>query len=127
MEQHQVHVWENTYQMEPKHEQKFLPSKVTEIIDEVMTKKLADREYDPDMAKTWTLELCNEIKAAVKAHGSIPRHKIICQVVIGEAAGQGMRVVSKCLWDVNVDNWASFSFKSPTMFAVGMVFGCYYE
>jgi hypothetical protein len=28
----QVHVWENTYQMEPKDEQKFLPSKVREII-----------------------------------------------------------------------------------------------
>ena len=47
----------------------------------------------------------------------------ICQVVIGEAAGQGMRVVSKCLWDTNVDNWASFSYKTPTLFAVGMVFG----
>ena len=31
MEQHQVHVWENTYQMEPKEDQKFLPSKVTEL------------------------------------------------------------------------------------------------
>ena len=39
----------------------------------------------------------------------------ICQVVIGEAAGQGMRVVSKCLWDTNVDNWASFSYKTPTV------------
>jgi len=83
-----VHVWENTYQMEPKDDQKFLPSKVTEIIDKVMTDKLADREYDADHAKVWTLELCNEIKTAVKQHASIPRHKIICQVVIGEAAGQ---------------------------------------
>ena len=51
MEQHQVHVWENTYQMEPKEDQKFLPSKITEIIDQVMAAKLADKEYDADLAK----------------------------------------------------------------------------
>ena len=47
----QVHVWENTYQLAPKEDQKFLPSKVTEIIDKVMSEKLGDKEYDPDMAK----------------------------------------------------------------------------
>ncbi len=51
MEQHQVHVWENTYQMEPKDDQKFLPSKITEIVDQVMAAKLADKEYDADQAK----------------------------------------------------------------------------
>mmetsp|Transcript_35666 Transcript_35666/g.85850 ORF Transcript_35666/g.85850 Transcript_35666/m.85850 type:complete len:129 (-) Transcript_35666:94-480(-) len=121
-----IHVWENTYIMEPKDDEKFLPSKVTDVIDKVMTEKLKDKVYNPDDAKIYTLDLCNEIKQAVKEL-NIPRYKVIVQVVIGENAGQGIRVASKCLWDVTADNWASFSFKNQTLFAVGMVFGCYYE
>lgn len=122
----QVHVWENTYIMEPKDEEKFLPSKVTEIIESALTEKLKDKEYNAEDSKQWTLELCNEIKQSVKEL-DIPRYRVIVQVVIGENSGQGIRVASKCLWDTSADNWASFSYKNPSLFAVAMVFGCYYE
>lgn len=122
-----LHVWENTYIMAPKDDEKFLPSKVTAVIDKVMTDKLKDKTYAPDDAKIWTLDLCNEIKQSVRTELNIPRYNVIVQVVIGEHAGQGVRIASKCLWDVNADNWASFSFRNQTLFAVGMVFGCYYE
>jgi len=122
----QVHVWENTYIMEPKDEEKFLPSKVTEIVEAALTEKLKDKDYNAEDSKQWTLELCNEIKQSVKEL-NIPRYKVIVQVVIGENSGQGIRVASKCLWDTSSDNWASFSYKNPSLFAVAMVFGCYYE
>merc|ERR1712066_1175722 len=105
---------------------KFLPSKVTGVIERVMTEYFRDKEYSAEDAKTWTLELSNDIKAAVKEL-NIPRYKIIVQVVIGEQASQGLRVASKCLWDVTSDNWASYTFQNNSLFAVGMVFGCYYE
>ena len=128
MEQHQVHVWENTFQMGPKDDQVFLPSRITKIVEEIIDSKLKDKEYQEAEAKQWVLELCNEIKAGVKEGGGIPRHKIIVQVIIGENAGQGIRVASKSLWDTNVDNWASFSYdRNPTMLVTGMVFGLYYE
>eukprot|EP00401_Gymnodinium_catenatum_P083448 CAMPEP_0117607746 /NCGR_PEP_ID=MMETSP0784-20121206/80442_1 /TAXON_ID=39447 /ORGANISM="" /LENGTH=105 /DNA_ID=CAMNT_0005410979 /DNA_START=100 /DNA_END=414 /DNA_ORIENTATION=+ len=103
-EQHQVQVWENTYIMQPKDEEKFLPSKVTEVIERVMNEYLSEKEYCAEDAKIWTLDLSNEVKAAVKEL-NIPRHKIIVQVVIGEQASQGVRVASKCLWDITADNW----------------------
>mmetsp|Transcript_130264 Transcript_130264/g.324790 ORF Transcript_130264/g.324790 Transcript_130264/m.324790 type:complete len:127 (-) Transcript_130264:358-738(-) len=124
-EQH-VHVWENTYIMQPKDDEKFLPSKVQEAIERVMNDYLKDKEYYPEDAKMWTLDLSNEIKAAVKELNN-PRYKIIVQVVIGEQASQGIRVASKCLWDTSSDNWASYTFQNNSLFAVGMVFGCYYE
>ncbi|CAE7233547.1 tctex1d1-b [Symbiodinium sp. KB8] len=126
-EQHQVHVWENTYIMAPKDDEKMLPSKVTAVIKNVMESYLQDKEYAVEDAKAWTLDLSNEIKASVKQDLNIPRYKIIVQVVIGEQASQGIRVASKCLWDVNSDNWASYTFENQSLFAVGMVFGCYYE
>jgi len=125
-DQHQVHVWENTYIMAPKDEEKFQPSKVSKAIDKVMNEYLRDKEYSAEDAKVWTLELSNDIKTAVKEL-AIPRYKLIVQVVIGEQASQGVRVASKCLWDVSADNWASYTFNNQSIFAVGMVFGCYFE
>uniref|UniRef100_A0A0G4GA79 Uncharacterized protein n=1 Tax=Chromera velia CCMP2878 TaxID=1169474 RepID=A0A0G4GA79_9ALVE len=122
----ELQVWENTYRLEPEENEKFFPSKVEGVIADVMKEMLADKEYNSDSAKIWTLELCNEIKARCKDL-NMPRYKLIVQVVIGENAGQGIRVSSKCLWDVNLDNWASYSYRNQSLFAVGMVFGCYYE
>mmetsp|Transcript_24265 Transcript_24265/g.76294 ORF Transcript_24265/g.76294 Transcript_24265/m.76294 type:complete len:128 (-) Transcript_24265:157-540(-) len=122
----QVHVWENTYIMQPKDEEKFLPSKVTETIERVMNEYFKDKEYTAEDAKIWTLDVSNDIKSAVKEL-NIPRYKIIVQVVIGEQASQGIRVASKFLWDVTSDNWASYTYQNQSLFAVGMVFGCYYE
>merc|ERR1712066_1038201 len=105
---------------------KFLPSKVTGVIERVMTEYFRDKEYSAEEAKQWTLELSNDIKTAVKEL-AIPRYKIIVQVVIGEQASQGVRVASKCLWDVSSDNWAPYTYNSQSIFAVAMVFGCYFE
>merc|ERR1719258_86260 len=61
------------------------------------------------------------------AHEGDRLRDVPLQVVIGENSGQGIRVASKCLWDTSSDNWASFSYKTPSLFAVAMVFGLYYE
>merc|ERR1711879_285571 len=105
-ERPQIEVHQPTYKMEPKDDEKFLPSKVTEVIEKTMNDYLYDKEYDDDHAKSWTLHLSDEIKKNVKEL-NIRRHRIIVQVVIGEQASQGVRVASKCLWDVKSDNWAS--------------------
>ncbi|CAE7280095.1 tctex1d1-b [Symbiodinium natans] len=78
-DQHQVHVWENTYIMAPKDDEKMLPSKVTAVIKNVMEGYLQDKEYAVEDAKAWTLDLSNEIKACVKQDLNIPRYKIIVQ------------------------------------------------
>mmetsp|Transcript_27112 Transcript_27112/g.59025 ORF Transcript_27112/g.59025 Transcript_27112/m.59025 type:complete len:127 (-) Transcript_27112:65-445(-) len=126
MGDHHVHVWENTYIMEPKDDQKFLPSQVEGAIKRVLTDYFQDKVYGQEDAKMWTLDVSSEIKAAVKEL-NIPRYKIIVQVVVGESAAQGVRVGSKCLWDVTADNWASYTYTNTSLFATGMVFGCYYE
>jgi hypothetical protein len=40
------------------------------------------------------------------------RYKLIVQVVLGENRQQGVRVMSRCLWDPDTDNYASYSFKN---------------
>ena len=57
----------------------------------------------------------------------MPRYKIMIKVIIGEVKGQGFKVASKCLWDPSLDNFASYQFQNEKLFAVGIVFGTYYE
>ena len=38
------------------------------------------------------------------------RYKLAIQVLVGENKGQGLRVTSKCLWDPQFDNSASYTY-----------------
>lgn len=49
------------------------------------------------------------------------------QVFYGEMKGQGLRIGSKCLWDPNFDNWASYTFTNESIHCTGIVFGVYTE
>lgn len=40
----------------------------------------------------------------------LPRYKIIVQTTVGQMRNQGIRVASRCLWDLNTDNYASASY-----------------
>ena len=80
-----------------------------DVITEVVCSYLQDKTYDHTSAKGWAEDIVNTVKNNVKML-SIPNYKIVVQCVIGEVKGQGVRVASKCLWDVSNDNWASFTF-----------------
>ena len=44
------------------------------------------------------------------------RYKLVFQVVLGEYKGQGLKITSKSLWDVEFDNYASYTFKNVKAF-----------
>ena len=68
----------------------------------------------------------SQIKTQVKAL-KYDSYKIVVQAVIGEVKGQGVRVASKCLWDVSNDNYASYTYQNESLFCTGIVFGIYFE
>jgi hypothetical protein len=121
-----IEYWEPTYRMRPKEDERFLPRSVESIIKEVMDKKLKKAKFEDSKCKALALELCSEIKEKVKEL-NIPRYKVVLQSVIGEVSGQGAYIASRCLWDIETDNYASFSMKNSSLFCVLMVFGLYLE
>jgi len=121
-----IEIWEPTYRMKPKDNERFIPRQVEAIIKEVMDKKLKKAKFDDAKCKQLALELCSEIKERVKDL-NIPRYKVVLQSVIGEVKGQGAYIASRCLWDTETDNYASFSMKNSSLFCVVMVFGLYLE
>jgi len=121
-----IEIWEPTYRMKPKEDERFVPRAVEAIIKEIMDKKLKKTKWDDQKCKTLALELCAEIKEKIKDL-NIPRYKVVLQSVIGEVKGQGAYIASRCLWDTETDNYASFSMKNSSLFCVVMVFGMYLE
>jgi len=121
-----IDVWEPTFRMKPKDNEKFVPKAVEEIIKDVFEKRLKKAKFDDQKCKTMALELCSEIKDRVKDL-NIPRYKVVLQSVIGEVKGQGAYIASRCLWDTETDNFASYSMKNSSLFCVIMVFGLYLE
>ena len=105
---------------------RFYPSKVKTIIERVVMKTLEDQEYDHHQAKIWAESIVQNVRDQTKQL-SIPSYKIVVQCVIGQVKGQGVRIASKCLWDVENDNYSSFTYSNHSLFCTGIVFGIYYE
>ena len=49
----------------------------------------------------------------------LPRHKVVVQTIIGEKAGQGLKVTSKSIWNPDTDNSTTYIFEN-----VARVFTC---
>ena len=68
--------FENTLRLEPKETDRFYPTKVRDIIEQIVNHHLKDKEYEHAHAKTQAEKIADEIKAAVKGL-SIPAYKIV--------------------------------------------------
>jgi len=53
----------------------------------------------------------DELKCGVGAH-EFDRYKILVQIVLGEMKGQGLRIMSKSLWDSRYDNYSTYTYKN---------------
>ena len=117
-------MWENTYHLEPRN--KFQASKVKAIIAEVLESHLKEEKYDPKASRQMVKTLTEIIKGRVKDL-NYERYKIVCMVTIGQLKDQGVRVGSRCCWDPKWDTFATGNFKNKSLYAIGTVWGVYYE
>lgn len=119
-----VEKMENTYKLEP--DRTFPYTTVREIIADALSRHLGGMEYDERESAYKAKLISDDIKAKVKAL-NICRFKIICVVHIGCDHGQEIRIVSRALWNPQIDTFATSHFKSGKLFAVGTVYGVYFE
>lgn len=115
---------ENTYQMSPKRH--FPVEEVRQIIVKTLQNVVGDEVYANIYPNQVSKRLSQLIKDQVKSL-NIDRFKIVCVVTIGEMKNERIQVASRCLWDNNFDRFASATVKNGTLFAVGTVYGVYFE
>ena len=121
---HSIQPLRNSYRTEPL--SRFSEAKVKNIIEEVLDTNLQGHTYEAGFCKEMSVKLSEVIKQRVKFLG-FSRYKYICIVYIGQVNNQGMRIGSRCLWDQKFDNVAEGYFRNGDLFAIGTVFGLYYE
>jgi hypothetical protein len=97
---------------------------VEDIIKQIMEKHLNNAPYEDAACQLVSVTLCSEIKDEVKRL-NIPRYKLIVQCVIGELIGEGAYLSSRCLWDMDSDDYATYTLNSQSLFCTVMVFGLY--
>lgn len=119
---------ENTYQLDPREDQRFPTKKAEDVIKSVFAAHLTDKKYNADQSKSLTTQLTELIKTQVKQElGHKNRFKVVVLVMVGSMKGQGVRCASRCLWYPQSDRCASYTYNNEQMFAVGNVYGVYYE
>ncbi|XP_056630617.1 dynein light chain Tctex-type protein 2B-like [Diorhabda sublineata] len=114
----------SSYTIKPSLQHKFKELPVKEIIRNVVAAVLTGKSYDPDRAKSWSMQISNEVNEKVKDL-QMKRYKHIVQVIIGEMKGAGVKSGVRCIWDSDVDSYTSEIFMNDTIFCVTTVFAVY--
>ncbi|EPY29557.1 dynein light chain [Strigomonas culicis] len=106
---------------------KFSRSVVEKVIAEVCEEVIGeDRTFVFEETQPLIKDICNEVQQRVVRLG-YERYKMITHVVVAEAAQQGLRVASRCLWDPDTDNYASYTYSTANMHVSVVLFGAYWE
>ena len=113
--------------VEPRESEKFYPSKVQALIKENLEYALQEFELTADNMNNKTKEINRLVKEAVRNGLNMPRYKLVVQTVLGSIEGQGLTIASKCLWDINCDNYSSYTLTTEKLYCTTIVFGCYNE
>ncbi|XP_027577226.1 dynein light chain Tctex-type protein 2 [Pipra filicauda] len=114
----------NTYRLESRN--KFRDCLVRDKAQQILTSKLQQANYDGASSPFLCASISEEILKAVKGFG-FDRYKYVVSVLIVEKTDQAMIVASRCLWDVQRDNWVSAKCETETFIALALVMACYYD
>ncbi|XP_070563118.1 dynein light chain Tctex-type 5-B-like isoform X2 [Ptychodera flava] len=115
---------EPTFQLKPN--KKFPVVQVKNILKDVLESYLSEEKYEPELCRQMTKTISEVVKARVKDL-QVKRYKVIVLIHIGQLKDQGMRMGSRCLWDPENDTFSSYEYKNNSLFAIGSVYGVYYE
>ncbi|XP_045160262.1 dynein light chain Tctex-type 5-like [Mercenaria mercenaria] len=115
---------EPTYRMEPKN--KFNPEEAGNVIKSIIDQRMKGFKYHPKFCSNMCKLLSDEIKDGIKKL-KYDRYKIVAVVHIGERKDQSTVVASRCAWDKKLDNFATYTFETPSLFCTASVFGIYNE
>mmetsp|Transcript_37164 Transcript_37164/g.81690 ORF Transcript_37164/g.81690 Transcript_37164/m.81690 type:complete len:148 (+) Transcript_37164:120-563(+) len=134
-----VKVFENTYIIGPRENERFDASAAEKLMKGVLDEKMSyTNERDKKGRFSWvfdmeeTGELVQDITTAchdkVKdSMGAAPRYKLIFQCSVGENNGQAIRQASRCLWDKETDNCATATWTNGRVYAVATCFALFFE
>ena len=97
------------------------------IIRAVLKKHLDGKGYDSEECPLLATKIADDIKTGVKKELRGQRYKVVSFVTIGQRDSATIALASRCIWNDKFDTRAEATYKSSTLYAVGMVYGLYLE
>ncbi len=124
--------FENTYRLKPKEDKRIINYILEPKVHELLRQKLSEYEnfqsgvYESTSYSNITRDLADTFRKEVKSL-VMNRYKIVAHVVIGQDKNQDMRVVSRCLWNAEVDCSVAVNYRGKGIFIVLTLFFFYKE
>lgn len=117
---------ENTYRLEPAEGKHFSPQIVEVAMKGVIDNHPGLEQYNSVRSKVLVKDLTERINERVKDL-DFPRYKMVCNVIMMERKEQGVNIASRCIWNHQTDNFASYTYKNAAVIVVAYVHGVYFE
>ncbi|KAK3599871.1 hypothetical protein CHS0354_022442 [Potamilus streckersoni] len=115
---------EPSYRLEP--QQKFNMEKAQVVVKEVLEGRLEGFRYHSKFCANMSKTLSDEIKDRIKKL-HFDRYKIVVMTHIGENKGESLLITSRCVWDANLDGYATYTYSTSTFFCTATVYCLYNE
>ncbi|XP_030630466.1 uncharacterized protein dynlt4 [Chanos chanos] len=117
---------ENTYRLGPDPGCCLNASRAQQILQATLDSYLNGACYNPATCSQLSQILADLVRNKVKDI-SPPRYKVVCQVVMGQKAKQGIKIASRTLLNPDTDNYVTAVFQNHSIFAVAIVHTLYFE
>ncbi|XP_072044833.1 uncharacterized protein [Amphiura filiformis] len=117
---------EPTYKIEPREKFALYHPTIKSIMESIVEASLKYRKYDSLTCASLTQQLSGDIQAEVKDI-ELERYRLITVVNIGERNRQDVRIVSRAIWDPDLDSFVTYKFQNEWLFCIATVYGIYLE
>ena len=117
---------EPTYKLEPREKFALFQPMIKSIMEELMEASLRDRKYDSLTCASLAQQLSGDIQVEVK-NIELERYRLITVVHIGERNRQDIRIVSRAVWDPELDSFVTYKYQNEWLFCIATVYGIYLE
>ncbi|XP_057564769.1 dynein light chain Tctex-type 4 [Hippopotamus amphibius kiboko] len=115
-----------SYRTEPAPGERWEAARAQQALEAALAAGVRDARYSGAEAGRLAREVCELVRVRLREL-SPPRYKLVCNVVLGPRAGQGVRVASRALWDAARDGLVSAAVTNASLFVVATVHGLYCE
>ncbi|CAH8867849.1 unnamed protein product [Trichobilharzia szidati] len=120
--------YENTYQLKPKPSESVKQKQLENLIRSTLNSTLKDVVYEPQQARTLSMNLANMIRKNAREMNTPSRYKFVVQVHIGSPEHASVFISSQAVWNVEMgDTYASATFSNSKVYAVGIIYAVYFE
>lgn len=116
---------ENSYRLGPTEAQTFNRSTAFEVICAILESYLDGEQYHVHRCRNMARQLSDVIRSRIQLLLLSDRYRVVSVVSMAQKTGQGLRIVSRCLWDTESDRWVSVNHQNATLVVSVTVYAVY--